>query len=106
MNDYQVITQGSVSPATGCCGTPKDKIMQIPASIDRLNKTSEHLGALIGELLDRISPILRHEPACVGEEKKGLLSTSVPMAGQIDSITDKLTGLACVIDGAINRIEV
>jgi hypothetical protein len=99
MNDYGL-------PSAECCGTPKDKIMQIPASIDRLNKTSEHLGALIGELLDRISPILRHEPACVGEEKKGLLSTSVPMAGQIDSITDKLTGLACVIDGAINRIEV
>jgi hypothetical protein len=99
MNDYGL-------PSAECCGTPKNKIMQVPASIDRLNKTSEHLGVLIGELLDRISPILRHEPTCVGEEKKDHLSTSVPMAGQIDSITDRLNSMAGMINGAIDRIEV
>lgn len=82
----------------------------VPAAMVRVQNQLERVHKLTDELHSRLTPVLRNEPenAAAGpmENKKGELSSTTPLAGELGTMASQLATACRKIEALITKLEI
>ena len=89
----------------GLGASPAARETQVREQMNRLEKAIAKVADVRGRVEDRISAILRPSAPCLGEAAGKDKAQSVPLAQELERLTELVNSIAFMDEALIERIE-